>query len=238
MERHPQTDIAIRRTVAVLEASTPAAATSKSPRDGAPHEPAALRSVVHLLTEARRALSNDNDGAHRYIARAAALLQAEADFRDQGIGSAPVSTRCRLAPWQVTRVLRFIDTHISEKIGPKTFANLTRLSTSHFARAFHATVGEAPYAYLIRQRVERAKEIMLETDFPLAQIALDCGLADQAHMTRLFSRIVGMSPAAWRRTHLAAAPRAVQEDALRCERPAAAQGQHARRFVPPTKHAA
>jgi len=39
------------------------------------------------------------------------------------------------------------------------------------------------------------------TDKPLAEIALDCGLTDQPHLTRLFRRVVGMSPGAWRRWH-------------------------------------
>jgi AraC-like DNA-binding protein len=42
--------------------------------------------------------------------------------------------------------------------------------------------------------------MMLLTDEPLAFIAIDCGLADQSHLTRLFHRIVGMSPANWRRS--------------------------------------
>jgi AraC-like DNA-binding protein len=40
---------------------------------------------------------------------------------------------------------------------------------------------------------------MLSTMRPLSEIAVDCGLADQAHLTRLFRKIVGESPAAWRR---------------------------------------
>jgi len=167
-------------------------------------EPIALRSAVRLLTEAGRALSDSNDDARKYIMRAAALLQAESDCREHDPNPLAGAAGGRLAPWQVTRVMRFIDANLGEKIGAQDFAGLTRLSASHFARAFRATVGEAPHAYLIRRRIDRAKELMLETDMPLAHIALDCGLADQAHMTRLFSRVVGVSPGAWRRAHIAA----------------------------------
>jgi AraC-like DNA-binding protein len=162
-------------------------------------EAAALRSVVRLLGEAGRALSVNRDNARKLIVRAAAVLQAELDSRNHIAAGTVRVTGCRLAPWQVTRVTRFIEANLSEKVGPQDLASLARLSTSHFARAFRATVGKSPYAYLIHRRIERTKEMMLETDLPLVQIALDCGLADQAHFTRLFTRIVGISPAAWRR---------------------------------------
>jgi len=164
---------------------------------------AALRAAVRLLAEAGRALPSNRDNARKYILRASALLQAESDFREHNADCKAGLGKGRLAPWQVTRVRRFIDANLSNKIGPPDFADLTRLSISHFARAFRATVGETPHGYLIRCRVERVKELMLETDLPLAQIALDCGLTDQAHMTRLFSRVVGVSPGAWRRVHVA-----------------------------------
>jgi AraC family transcriptional regulator len=169
--------------------------------DPAIREPAALRSAIRLLGEAGRALSVNQNDARKFIVRAAALLQAESDSRDH-IVEETAGVRCRLAPWQLKRVMRFIDANLSAKVGPQDLADLVGLSTSHFARAFRSTVGKSPYSYLIHRRIERAKEIMLETDLPLVQIALDCGLADQAHLTRLFTRIVGISPAAWRRVHV------------------------------------
>jgi len=167
-------------------------------------ETTALRSAIRLLTEAGQALVDSKEDARKYILRAAALLQAESDYREYDPSSSAGPVGGGLAPWQLRRVMHFVDGNLSEKIGPQDLATLTRLSASHFARAFRATVGEAPHAYLIRRRIARAKELMLETNRPLAHIALDCGLADQAHMTRLFSRMVGVSPGAWRRAHVAA----------------------------------
>ena len=78
-------------------------------------------------------------------------------------------------------------------------ARVARLSASHFSKAFRLDFGTSPYAYIVRRRIERAQEMMLLTDEPLAGIAVACGLADQSHLTRLFHRIVGVSPASWRR---------------------------------------
>jgi AraC family transcriptional regulator len=166
---------------------------------------AALQSAVRLLGEAGRALRNNREMADVCIAKAAALLQVESDLAGRSAGTSAGPYRQRLAPWQVTRVVRFIDANLSNKIGVRDFAAVARLSSCHFARAFRATVGEAPYAYLIRRRIERVQELILATDKSLAEIALDCGLGDQAHMTRHFRRIAGVSPGAWRRAHGAAA---------------------------------
>lgn len=168
------------------------------------HRSVTLQSAVRLLTEAGRALWRNKDEAQLCIAKAAALLQAESDVAPTGAGTSGTS-RQPLAPWQVARVVRFIDANLSQKIGVGDFAAIARLSPGHFGRAFRASVGESPYAYVIRRRIEHAQDLVLRTDKPLAQIALDCGLADQAHMTRLFRRFVGMSPGAWRRRHDATA---------------------------------
>jgi AraC-like DNA-binding protein len=73
------------------------------------------------------------------------------------------------------------------------------LSTSHFRRAFKVSFGVTFYKYINRRRVERAQEMMVMTDQPLCQIARQCGFADQPHFTRVFRRLVGSSPAIWRR---------------------------------------
>jgi transcriptional regulator GlxA family with amidase domain len=60
-------------------------------------------------------------------------------------------------------------------------------------------MGDSPHGYVMRRRMERAQGLMLSTDASLAQIAADCGLADQAHFSKVFRRFAGESPAAWRR---------------------------------------
>jgi AraC-like DNA-binding protein len=78
-------------------------------------------------------------------------------------------------------------------------------SEFHFAVAFRNALGAPPHEYLIRQRIERAQQLMLSSDLPLCQIAAECGLADQSHLSRLFRRLVGETPAAWRRNRFSGA---------------------------------
>jgi AraC-like DNA-binding protein len=76
------------------------------------------------------------------------------------------------------------------------------LSAGHFSRTFRNSFGCSPLQYVMRRRMERAQGLMLSTNIPLAQIALDCGLSDQAHFSRLFRRIVGECPREWRRARM------------------------------------
>jgi AraC-like DNA-binding protein len=76
---------------------------------------------------------------------------------------------------------------------------IAQLSVVYFAKAFKRTFGEAPHAYVIRRRLARARHLMLTSDMHLSEVALACGLADQAHLCKLFRKFIGLSPAAWRR---------------------------------------
>ncbi|KAB2683655.1 helix-turn-helix transcriptional regulator [Brucella pseudogrignonensis] len=104
-----------------------------------------------------------------------------------------------LAPWQIKRVRRFIDERISFTILLDEMARQVKLSTSYFSSAFKNSFGVSPHNYVIRRRVEFAKDLMLNSNAPLCEIALDCGLSDQAHLSRVFRRMTGMTPGAWRR---------------------------------------
>jgi AraC-like DNA-binding protein len=121
--------------------------------------------------------------------------------RDSVLVCAPhrPSRRGGLAPWQVCRVEAFVDAHLAGGLRIDEAAAVARLSASYFSRAFKATFGVTFCAYALGKRIERAQRLLLTTDDPISSIALACGLADQSHLTRLFSRNVGLPPHAWRR---------------------------------------
>lgn len=74
------------------------------------------------------------------------------------------------------------------------------LSPSRFAHLFKAVTGQTPIAYLNRVRIENAKELLLKTSLPIAEIAERVGFADQNYFGRLFKRQVGLSPTEFART--------------------------------------
>jgi len=155
-----------------------------------------LRSAVaEIFTALNETLRDDRSKACECLLRAEALLGTV----EQPATPIPTIASQGLAPWQIRRVLRHIDSNLDSAIRNKDLAALARLSESHFNVAFRKSVGHSPHGYIIRRRMERAQGLMLSTDKALSEIAAECGLADQPHFTRLFRRAVGESPAAWRR---------------------------------------
>jgi AraC family transcriptional regulator len=157
--------------------------------------------LVDLLSSAESALERDNGKARQLITTAAAILTAELDARrDAAMGcSTPSAKHSALAPWQKKRVLQHIDDNLDGPISVEDLARVCRISTSYFSKAFRADFGRSPHAYVVDRRIRRAQQLMLTTDKPLANIAIVCGLSDHAHLTRLFRRAVGESPASWRK---------------------------------------
>jgi AraC-like DNA-binding protein len=162
--------------------------------------PALPTVLLKLLSFAQEALAGDRVQADKFIAQATALVSAEVKGQ-QASGRSPhgAPAHSHLAPWQRRRVVEFVETNLAYTIRIGNLAQVARLSVSHFSKAFRSDFGEPPYAYIVRRRIERAQEMMVLTEESLAGIAVACGLADQAHLTRLFRRIVGASPASWRR---------------------------------------
>ncbi len=80
-------------------------------------------------------------------------------------------------------------------------AEACNLSRSYFIKAFRQTVGTTPHRWLLEQRVQKAQDLLRMPGRSITDIALLCGFADQAHLTRVFTSVVGLSPGAWRKVN-------------------------------------
>jgi transcriptional regulator GlxA family with amidase domain len=96
--------------------------------------------------------------------------------------------------------VEYIDANCTENLRGADLARVAKLSTSYFIRAFKASFGETPHAYVIGRRITLAQAMMLETDDPLGLIAVACGFSDQAHFCRRFRLATGTRPQNWRGT--------------------------------------
>lgn len=169
--------------------------------DAVPMSPrSALQQLESLVVELVTALGQGlNHSAQEPLERAAALLRTVQPRRRPA-----AEPKGGLAPWQIRKVSAHIEANLGQPLRSGDLARLVRLSPGHFSRTFRSSFGCSPLQYVMRRRVERAQRLMLSTDTPLAQIALDCGLADQAHFSRVFRKVVGVSPRAWRRARCGA----------------------------------
>jgi transcriptional regulator GlxA family with amidase domain len=160
-----------------------------------------IDTIADLLSLALQTFQRDIDAAVRCVQEAANLLN------DRTGPSAKELTKTfgsgGLTPWQISRIKEYLKTALEQNIRIAELAHAARLSRGHFNKAFRQSFGVSPYAYIMALRITHAKELMIETDLPLSQIALDCGLSDQAHLSRLFRREMGCAPNAWRRAKLA-----------------------------------
>jgi AraC family transcriptional regulator len=113
----------------------------------------------------------------------------------------PLSPRVRggLAPWQVRRAKEILSAHLDGGIPLQEVARECHLSMSHFSRQFRRTTGLPPHKWLLTRRIEVAKEKLDDRRLSLSDVAAACGFADQSHLTRVFTRMVGVTPGAWRR---------------------------------------
>ena len=134
-----------------------------------------------------------------YVALALATHTAHAFG---GMHAAPRLSQGGLAPWQERRSKEMIGGDLRGATPLAAVAEACGLSASYFTRAFRRSTGLPPHAWLLQVRVERAMTMLRRRDGALAEIAMACGFADQAHFTRAFTRRVGTSPGAWRRARL------------------------------------
>jgi AraC family transcriptional regulator len=104
-----------------------------------------------------------------------------------------------LAPWQFRRARDLMTARLSDGVSIAELAQACALSASYFARAFRRSAGIPAHKWLMNERVERAKGLLLDSALSLPEIALACGFTDQSHLTRVFLLREGQPPARWRR---------------------------------------
>jgi AraC-like DNA-binding protein len=150
--------------------------------------------LVRLLADA----ANDPDPSAQLYGDGLTAAIAAQLFND---GTAPpTAQRDRgLAPWQLRRVVEYLDAHLPQRIELAQLATIAELSQSHFSRAFKTSTGMSPYHWQLDARIRRAQTLLFDTHKSLEQVARSTGFADAVHFGRTFRKLTGATPAAWRR---------------------------------------
>jgi AraC family transcriptional regulator len=106
-------------------------------------------------------------------------------------------SRGKLTAIQLRELIELIHTNLSEELSLSNLAAHLNLSPFHFARLFKSSLGLSPHQYVLQNRVERAKKLIMvskSSDLRLIDVALQVGFYDQSHLGKAFKRVVGVSP--------------------------------------------
>lgn len=154
--------------------------------------------LTHGVETLQREVHTPGLGGSLYAEAIAAQLAlhlvrhyAECEFKGHpGTGVFSASQRGRL--------LEYIESRLQEPLSLMSLAEVLGLGLATFTRRFRASFGQPPHAYVLGLRVARARQLVTGTLRPLKEIALECGFADQAHMTRAFRARHGTTPGMFR----------------------------------------
>jgi AraC family transcriptional regulator len=116
-----------------------------------------------------------------------AVQRRSVQTRRGGLGSA-----------RLRRIKEFVDARIEDELTLCEMAQAVELSTAHFSRMFRKSTGETPHQFFLRQRVERAKEMLRSADGRVLDVAVACGFKSQQHFAQAFRNVCGASPTEYR----------------------------------------
>jgi AraC family transcriptional regulator len=137
-----------------------------------------------------KVLTESDEKFARCIGQTLAMHLARLEFPRTRINALP--------KWRLRRVEEYVQANFDSGISLSDLAKVAGLSRMHFAAQFRAATGYSPREYLLNQRIEHAKSLLLNTETPLAQVALTVGFSSQAHFSTVFKRITSETPARWR----------------------------------------
>jgi len=95
---------------------------------------------------------------------------------------------------KLKQVIDYIHDHLAQEISLDAIASYIGISCYYFCRLFKQSTGLSLHQYVIQQRVERAKQLLLQGEMSIADIALACGFSHQSHLNRHFKRLTGVTP--------------------------------------------
>jgi AraC family transcriptional regulator len=103
---------------------------------------------------------------------------------------------------RVRRIKEFVDAKMEDELTLCEMAQSVELSTAHFARMFRKSTGETPHQFVMRHRIERAKEMLRTSNARVLDVAVACGFKTQGHFARVFRRMCGVGPTEYRQEFL------------------------------------
>jgi len=162
--------------------------------------------VAHLGAAVLPCFERPAEASTLFIDQIASAICSHVAHRYGGLAPDGAGEPLGLSAAQERRALEFLSGRFAEDVSVTDVARECALSRGHFIRAFRLTTGLTPHKWLQQYRVQQAKRLLRGSPAAIAEVALLCGFADQSHLTRIFTRLVGISPAAWRKAQAVRSP--------------------------------
>lgn len=105
-----------------------------------------------------------------------------------------------LSKQKLKQALEYIQAHLCEDLSLSAIANELGMSQYYFCHLFKRSTGMSPHQYLIRQRVERAQQLLRQPGRTITSVAMECGFANQSHFAKYFRTCTGMNPNQFRKS--------------------------------------
>lgn len=99
-----------------------------------------------------------------------------------------------LPKYNLKQAINYIQAHLAEDISLEMIATELGMSRYYFCRLFKQSTGISPHQYVIKCRIEQAKELLLQGQKSIAEVAFQVGFTSQSHFTKHFKRLVGVTP--------------------------------------------
>ena len=149
------------------------------------------------------ALRDGTVGDELYVDTLAQMMAVHL-ARSHSAQSRPVRTPPlpTMSGWRMRRLSEYIEEHLDGNLTLEAMAAQVELSPVYLARAFKAAFGQSPHRYVLRRRIDRAKELLRSTDISVVDVALSAGFSSQSHLSYWFQRYLGVTPAAYRKHKL------------------------------------
>jgi AraC family transcriptional regulator len=129
------------------------------------------------------------------------LLNSLAVYLQRRYGVKPIADvkpRNGLPRMRLNRVIEFIEEHLDHDITLSALAETAGMGPHYFSELFKQSVGISPHQYVLRRRIERGRKLLHNPSVSVLEAAIRSGFSDQSHFTKLFRRIVGVTPTKYR----------------------------------------
>jgi AraC family transcriptional regulator len=154
--------------------------------------------IENIALSLKRELETGNPGGKLYADAAGQMLVVQLLRHHATLPHRVKEYKGGLPPYRLRQVIEYMHAHLGDDFTLDTLAGLSGMSTYHFARLFKQSTGESPYRYVIRLRMEKAKQLLRETSLTASAIAYQLGYHHPGQFFQAFGQYTGATPLQYR----------------------------------------